>query len=84
MIEGRDCCDADRLWRARRRGRDSSLDHSLSGVEQVLELEAALGVRSTWFVQVACDFYNLLSPSGREFLARFGPALQERDGSVGP
>lgn len=46
------------------------LDHSLRAALPIAELEAALGVRSTYFVQVACDFYNLLGSEGRRLMAR--------------
>ncbi len=41
------------------------LDHSLICALPMARLEAELGVRATYFVQVACDFYNLLSKTGR-------------------
>jgi hypothetical protein len=44
------------------------LDHTLSRVTLVAEIEAALGVRATYFVQTSCEFYNLLSQAGRELL----------------
>lgn len=41
------------------------LDHSIACVRVIAELEATLGVHSTFFVQTACPFYNLLAPSSR-------------------
>jgi len=44
------------------------LDHDLDSALRMGELEAANGIASTYFVQVACPFYNLLAPSGRRAL----------------
>lgn len=41
------------------------LDHDLDSARILAGIEAEEGVGATYFVQVACDFYNLLSPSGR-------------------
>lgn len=46
------------------------LDHSLRAAAALAEIEAELGVRATYFVQVACPFYNLLSPESRGLLRR--------------
>lgn len=48
------------------------LDHSLRAAVPIAELEAEFGVRSTYFVQVTCDFYNLLGGEGRAAVARVG------------
>ncbi len=45
------------------------LDHSLGSALVIGRLESELGVRSTYFVQVACDFYNLLGSDGRAVMA---------------
>jgi hypothetical protein len=44
------------------------LDHSLRAALVLARIEAELGVRATYFVQVACPFYNLLAPEGRAFV----------------
>jgi hypothetical protein len=41
------------------------LDHSLCSAAVLAGIEAELGVRATYFVQVACPFYNLLSDESR-------------------
>ena len=41
------------------------LDHALGPARVTAEAEAALGVRATYFVQTACEFYNLLSRESR-------------------
>lgn len=41
------------------------LDHDLDSALVLAEIEAADGIAATYFVQVACDFYNLLAPAGR-------------------
>lgn len=41
------------------------LDHSLAAAVEVARLEAEAGVAATYFVQVACPFYNVLAPDGR-------------------
>lgn len=46
------------------------LDHSIRSAATLAEVEASVGVRSTYFVQVACDFYNLLSSESRALLGR--------------
>lgn len=46
------------------------LDHSLRAAAVLAEMEAEMGVRATYFVQVACPFYNLLSPESRGLLRR--------------
>jgi hypothetical protein len=46
------------------------LDHALEPAMVVAELESELGLCSTFFVQVACEFYNLLSPSSRQLIRR--------------
>ncbi|HEX6138751.1 MAG TPA: hypothetical protein VF059_13945 [Casimicrobiaceae bacterium] len=46
------------------------LDGPLGGAQVMAEVEAKSGVRATYFVQVACDFYNLLAADGRAFLRR--------------
>ena len=46
------------------------LDHSLRAALPMAELESGLGIRSTYFVQVTCDFYNLLGQEGRAIVRR--------------
>lgn len=46
------------------------LDGPLAGARAMAELEAEAGVRATYFVQTAGDFYNLLSRASRAFLRR--------------
>lgn len=46
------------------------LDGPLRGAHAMAELEAAAGVAATYFVQTACDFYNLLSTANRALLRR--------------
>lgn len=48
------------------------LDHSLRRALPIARLEADLGVHATYFVQVACAFYNLLSSEGRAVLRELG------------
>jgi len=47
------------------------LDGPLRGAHAMAELEAEVGVRATFFVQTAGDFYNLLSETNRAMLRRF-------------
>jgi hypothetical protein len=47
------------------------LDGPLDGARAMAELEAGLGVHATYFVQTACDFYNLLSMANRRLLRRW-------------
>jgi len=44
------------------------LDRPLEGTELFGRLEAELGATSTYFVQTACDFYNLLSKDSRKLI----------------
>lgn len=44
------------------------LDHSLRSAVELARWESDLNVRATYFVQVACDFYNLLSSESRGLL----------------
>lgn len=46
------------------------LDHSIRAALPIADLEAEYGVRSTYFVQVACDFYNLLGHEARAAVSR--------------
>lgn len=46
------------------------MDHDLASAEKVGELEAALGVRSTYFIQTASALYNLLAPESRRIVRR--------------
>jgi hypothetical protein len=46
------------------------LDGPLKGAQAIAELEAGVGVRATFFVQTAGDFYNLLSMTNRSLLRR--------------
>ena len=46
------------------------LDHDLRSAERVGELEAELGVRSTYFIQTASEFYNLLAHENRRIVRR--------------
>ena len=46
------------------------LDHSLRAAVPLAELELEHAVRSTYFVQVTCDFYNILGREGRSIVAR--------------
>jgi len=48
------------------------LDGPLAGAQAMAELEAEAGVRATYFVQTAGDFYNLLSSASRAFLLTLG------------
>lgn len=44
------------------------VDQSLSQALRMAELEAEEGVRSTWFVLLRTDFYNVFSKAGTEAL----------------
>jgi hypothetical protein len=46
------------------------LDHALAPALVVAEAEAALGIRATYFVQTACELYNLLSRESRRLIRR--------------
>ena len=46
------------------------LDGPLKGAQAMAELEAEVGVKATYFVQTAGDFYNLLSLGNRALLRR--------------
>lgn len=46
------------------------IDNSLEQAVKLAELEAQEGVRSTWFVLLRTDFYNVASKAGREALRR--------------
>lgn len=46
------------------------VDTSLSQAVRLAELEAEEGVRSTWFVLLRTDFYNVFSKSGQDSLRR--------------
>lgn len=46
------------------------LDHSLRSALPLAELEAERGAEATYFVQVTCDFYNLLSAESRHLVRR--------------
>lgn len=46
------------------------LDFSLDRAVAMAELEAELGIRSTYFAMVSSPFYNCFSPRGREALRR--------------
>ncbi len=46
------------------------LDHSIRSAAFIAEIEADLGIRSTYFVQTECEFYNLLSSESRSLLRR--------------
>lgn len=46
------------------------IDTSLSQAVKLAEVEAEEGVRSTWFVLLRTDFYNVFSKSGLEALRR--------------
>lgn len=46
------------------------LDHSLRSAAALAEWERELGTPATYFVQVACVFYNLLAPESREIVRR--------------
>ena len=46
------------------------LDRPLKGAELFGQLEADLGIKSTFFVQTACDLYNLLSRDSRRIIER--------------
>lgn len=48
------------------------LDHDLESALVLAEIEAEEGIAATYFVQVACEFYNLLSPHGRAVIRRLG------------
>lgn len=53
------------------------LDRPLKGAELFGQLEADLGITSTFFVQTACDFYNLLSRDSRRIIERLAKAGHE-------
>lgn len=42
------------------------IDNSLSQAVRLAELEAEEGVKSTWFVLLRTDFYNIMSKAGQE------------------
>jgi hypothetical protein len=44
------------------------LDHSIRSARVIAALEQAEGVTATYFVQIACPFYNLLAPESRGIL----------------
>ena len=44
------------------------LDGPLAGARLLADIEAEVGVKATYFVQTAGDFYNLLSAKSRSFL----------------
>lgn len=44
------------------------IDYSLEQAVKLAELEAEEGVRSTWFVLLRTDFYNVASKTGQEIL----------------
>jgi hypothetical protein len=46
------------------------LDRPLKGAELFGQLEADLGITSTFFIQTTCDFYNLLSKESRRIIQR--------------
>jgi hypothetical protein len=46
------------------------LDHALPPALAMAEAEAALGVRASYFVQTACELYNLLSRESRRLIRR--------------
>jgi hypothetical protein len=46
------------------------LDHTLEDAVIFAELEAELNVQSTYFVQTSCDFYNIVSKTGRNIIRR--------------
>jgi hypothetical protein len=46
------------------------LDHSLLRAEALAEIEATLGLASTFFIQTDCEFYNLLSRESRRLIYR--------------
>src|SRR5262245_48037883 len=48
------------------------LDRPLRSVSTIGEIEAGLGIQSTYFVQTACEFYNLLSEENRRLLRDLG------------
>ena len=53
------------------------LDRPLKGAELFGQLEAELGVTSTFFVQTACDVYNLLSKDSRSIIRGLAAAGHE-------
>ena len=55
------------------------LDHSIRSAAIIADLEADLGVLSTYFVQVTCDFYNLLSAESRQLIR----AMAEQGHEIG-
>jgi hypothetical protein len=46
------------------------LDRPLKGIELFGQIEADLGITSTFFVQTACDLYNILSKDSRNIIQR--------------
>jgi hypothetical protein len=46
------------------------LDHSLTRVLPLAQIENELGLASTFFVQTACEYYNLLADTGRQLIRR--------------
>jgi hypothetical protein len=53
------------------------LDRPLKGAEAFGQLESELGVTSTFFVQTACDLYNLLSEDSRRIIRGLAAAGHE-------
>lgn len=53
------------------------LDHDLESARIVAALEAEEGVAATYFVQTACDFYNLLGTVGRAAIREIADAGHE-------
>ncbi len=41
------------------------MDHDLESALALAEIEASVDASATYFIQVACEFYNLLAPAGR-------------------
>ncbi|HEY0327414.1 MAG TPA: hypothetical protein VGC46_15735 [Allosphingosinicella sp.] len=46
------------------------VDYSIEKAVRIAELEAGLGLRSTYFILLGGPFYNVLAPKGRQALAR--------------
>lgn len=46
------------------------MDHDLDSALVLAGIEAEEGVSATYFIQTACEFYNLLSPHGRGVIRR--------------
>jgi hypothetical protein len=53
------------------------LDHALAPALVMAETEAGLGISATYFVQTACEFYNLLARESRSLIQRLADLRHE-------